>query len=188
MGTVAAVRMIPIILVIFGIVLMIVSVFLCARLPGEVGEYSSKIPWYVLLVLICFFLAGYSVFLYLLTIQRLELGFVAYLLGCIFFFGAVFVVSVLTLNDRLIRKLHDHTKEILEKNTMLQMTSDELSLHKNELEKVKLVLEKKNKDLEETLEDFYTMRLGIMKDMETGTVAEENQKIRQRIDAIKQRS
>jgi hypothetical protein len=180
--------MIPTVLVIFGIVLMIWSVFLCARLPGEVGKYSSKIPWYILLVLVCFFLAGYTVFLYLLVVERMELGFVAYLLGIIFFFGAVFVVSVLKVNDRLIRTLNDHTNEILEKNKILQLTSDELSLRKNELEKVKLALEKKNNDLEETLEDFYTMRLGLMKDMETGTVGEENKKIRERIDAIKQRS
>jgi hypothetical protein len=178
--------MIPLISVFFGIVLMVGSVFLCIRVLGVVGKYSSKTPWYILLTLICFFLAGYVVYLFLLITQHMELGLIGYLLAAILFFGAVFVVCVLLLNDQLIRKLNNHAKEILEKNKTLQMTSDELSLRKNELEKIKLTLEKKNIDLEEALEDFYTMRIGVMKDMEAGTVTEENNKIREKIDAIKE--
>jgi hypothetical protein len=50
--------MIPIAFVSSSIVLMIFSVFLCIKLIGEVGEYSSKVPWYILLSLICFFSSG----------------------------------------------------------------------------------------------------------------------------------
>lgn len=164
------------------------SVILCVRLVREIGNYNSKVPWYVLLTLICFFLIGYIVFLYLLVTQEIDLGFMGYLLGAIFFFGAVFVITVLVLSYRLVRKLNMHTHELSDKNITLQTTTDALSAHKNELEQVKLALEKKNRDLEETLEDFYTMRLGVLKDLESGTVVEENKKIRERIDAIKKQS
>ncbi|OGF26340.1 hypothetical protein A2303_04055 [Candidatus Falkowbacteria bacterium RIFOXYB2_FULL_47_14] len=46
-------------------------------------------------------------------------------------------------------------------------------------------LDEKNKELERTLEDFYTIRLGMQRDLEKGTVSEENKKIRERLDKLK---
>jgi len=66
---------------------------------------------------------------------------------------------------------------------------------KKDLEKLNLELEekvkektseltKRNKELEETLEDFYTLRIGLAKDMESGKVVEENKKIKARLDQL----
>jgi len=59
----------------------------------------------------------------------------------------------------------------------------------NNLEKSHKNLEKKVKDrtqeLEETLDDFYTMRIGMQKDIDSGTVEKENIKIRKKLDNLK---
>ncbi len=64
----------------------------------------------------------------------------------------------------------------------------EIDAHKKarvELEEIKKELEKKNKELESTLDDFYTMRIGIQKDLELGRIEEENEKIKRRLDNLK---
>ena len=64
----------------------------------------------------------------------------------------------------------------------------EIDAHKKarvELGEFKKELEKKNKELENTLDDFYTMRIGIQKDLELGRIEEENEKIKRRLDNLK---
>jgi len=48
-------------------------------------------------------------------------------------------------------------------------------------------LEKKNVELEETLTDFYTMRIGMARDMEKGTVEKENKELKRRLDKLKKK-
>lgn len=46
-------------------------------------------------------------------------------------------------------------------------------------------LKQANVELEKTLDDFYTVRLGLQKDLELNRVEEENKKIKAKIDNIK---
>ncbi len=48
-------------------------------------------------------------------------------------------------------------------------------------------LEKKNQELEQTLDDFYTMRISMQRQLSDGTVEEENKKIKQRMDAARKK-
>jgi hypothetical protein len=48
-----------------------------------------------------------------------------------------------------------------------------------------LALKKIKRELEETLEDFYTLRIGMSKDLEKQQIDSENKKIRERLDELK---
>lgn len=54
-----------------------------------------------------------------------------------------------------------------------------------EIEEKTRELAQKNKELEDTLEDFYMMRTGMARDMEKGILEKENKKIRSRIAELK---
>lgn len=46
-------------------------------------------------------------------------------------------------------------------------------------------MSKKNKELEDTLEEFYTLRIGMANDLKKGQIDEENKKIKERLDKLK---
>ncbi len=54
-----------------------------------------------------------------------------------------------------------------------------------ELSERSIELEKSKTELENTLEDFYTMRMGMQEQLEKGTIEEENKKIKKRLDELK---
>jgi PAS domain-containing protein len=54
------------------------------------------------------------------------------------------------------------------------------------MNKLIMDLKKKEKELEETLEDFYSLRLGMANDMKKNVVDNENKKIKKRLDDLKE--
>lgn len=100
----------------------------------------------------------------------------------------VVVISIYFLKKEVKRRTHDLIKEIEER----KLAEKELAHGKRilkelneELKVAKLSLEEKNKELEETLEDFYTMRLGMSRDLKLGQVEKENKKIKNKLNKLK---
>jgi nitrate/nitrite-specific signal transduction histidine kinase len=93
------------------------------------------------------------------------------------------------VNLMLEEKVKERTKELQKAKDELDKKVEErtnnLKNTTDDLKKTKQELENKNKELEETLEDFYTMRIGMQKDLKLGRVEEENKKIKKRLDKLK---
>ena len=71
---------------------------------------------------------------------------------------------------------------LFDSTTKLEIAKEELQNNVNEKTEE---LRKKNKELEETLEEFYTVRVGTQRDLESGKIKEENKKIREKLDRLK---
>ena len=171
-------------LIISGVVLMVISVIQCVRLIQINTVKKLQWAWYLALLLIVFFLVGYIAYFFLST-NSPNLPISSLLICLILFFGAIFVITILSISYGLFHALIERSKEIDQTNTTLMKNASELENKQKELEKAQLLLDEKNKELEKTLDDFYTMRISLQKDMEAGKVAEENNKIKERLDAVK---
>jgi hypothetical protein len=177
--------MLPKVFVGFGILLMVYAVYSVRKLLSVVREADNRRPWYILFPLIIFFLFGYLFYFYLLFTSISPSDMSAQLISAIFFFGAVFVVIVLSVNYALIGGLNEKAAKIQETNTALLRNTEIVQKKDNELEEAKITLERKNKELERALEDFYTLRLSMQRDMDEGKLQEENRKIKEKLDELK---
>lgn len=82
-------------------------------------------------------------------------------------------------------KLMDQKQELIKANKVVRKSQAELKEKKKELEKTHSSLVKKNKELEETLDYVYTIRINMQKEIDTGNFKEENRKLKERIDSLK---
>jgi ABC-type transport system involved in multi-copper enzyme maturation permease subunit len=176
--------MFNIILIICGIVCMIVSIGQCFKLLSANNDRSLQKYLYVILFLVLFFLIGYILYLYL-TLTQANITGSTMLISLILFFGAIFVIIVLSVSLTLVNSLLLYTQRIDKANKVLEENENVLKQKQTDLEKVQENLKNRNMELEKTLTDFYTLRLGMQKDMEAGKVEEENQKIKQRLDKLR---
>jgi type VI protein secretion system component VasK len=172
------------ILIISGIVLMVIAVIECILLIRLNTIVNLRWAWYVIISLVLFFLIGYiGYFILFTTNSDIQMGMT--LISFILFFGAIFVITILTISYQLIKALTIRSSEITETNKNLTKNTKELEAKHSELEKIQNMLREKNKELLKTLDDFYTLRIGLQKDLETGKMTEENTKIKARIDDLK---
>ena len=169
----------------FGILIMAYAVSSGSKLLSVIDDIHSRRPWYILFLLIIFFLLGYILYFYLLFTSVPSSDLSAQLISAIFFFGALFVVIVLSVNYSLVRTLNEKATKIQETNTVLVHNSDVVQKKDLELEEAKKALERKNSELEKVLEHFYTLRIGMERDMKSGKVEEENRKIKAELDNLK---
>lgn len=179
--------MFNIILVLMGTFFLAYSTYLCKslNLNKKIDRDIFNKPCFVIAALIYLFIFGYLVFLFYLFRHQNSNSPEDLIVSVVFFLGAVFVVIVLKVNNRLILAL-------TEKSINLQKLNDDLNVKNQELIKKSKALiisedkyKKQTEELEKTLEDFYTMRIGMEKQMKQGTLEEENRKIKQRFDALK---
>jgi hypothetical protein len=162
-----------------GIGLMIWAVIIGKRLLQIIENKQQKKFWYILFILICFFLLGYISYLLILFFVIHVLDMSTLLTSSIFCFGAVFVVMVLKITTQLILTMNKTAKNMEENNETLRKNS-------MELENTKKLLETKNNELLQTLEDFYTIRISMQKQMEDGKYETENSRIKERIEKLKE--
>jgi hypothetical protein len=107
------------------------------------------------------------------------------LISLILFFGSIFVIGVLSISYGLIKLLTKKNAEINQINNEIIENTRALARKKEELEKTQTLLKEKNTELQNTLEDFYTLRIAVQKDMELGKVKEENEKIKESLSKLK---
>lgn len=139
---------------------------------------------------------------------------ILFFIGTLFVFLAIIILALLLLLNKIIifriLKLSNELEEIAKSGhffnrvsvndndeiTVVQnrinttLTALERSLEKSkqselELNKKSEDLEKTNNELEGTLEDFYTIRLTMQRDIEAGKLEIENEKIKKRLDSLK---
>jgi hypothetical protein len=91
----------------------------------------------------------------------------------------------LSISYTLIKALTIHSSEIDRTNQNLSKNTKDLENKTNELKKIQDFLREKNKELLKTLDDFYTLRLGLQKDIDAGKLSEENRKIKEKLDKLK---
>ncbi|MFC1705167.1 hypothetical protein ACFLZ6_02470 [Nanoarchaeota archaeon] len=173
------------ILVALGIILLTFSSFMCGRVLDLIKNNKLRKRWYMLCSLIWLFLIGYVFFLYSLITSKTHLVASNVLICSILFSGAIFVVLVLDINFSVMDGLSNNASNLGKINRELNKKTKESDSRKNSLVRAKKELEKKNEELEKTLMDFYTMRIGLQKDLKAGKVEEENRKIKERIDKLK---
>ncbi|NTV23627.1 MAG: hypothetical protein HGA85_04595, partial [Nanoarchaeota archaeon] len=166
--------MITTIIIILGILMQVYALFLCKRLFSIISEKEHRKAVFVLFLLICFFLIGYCIYLYLLLTELKQHDPMTSLISGIFFFGAVFVVIVLKTNYRFLQKINADNAEIKKDTKKIEEKNEELDSSNKELSKVKTELARKNKELESTLEEFYTFRLSMEKNLKEDSIKKEN--------------
>ncbi len=177
--------MINLILVACGAILLIYSAILCHRLNAKIDKKVVPKPSSLILGLIYLFILGYILFLIRLAIIVASHSVIELLVSGVFFFGALFVVIVLKTNHKLILKLSENSLHLGKLNAELENKNKELQHWAEELKQSEEKYIKRSKELDDTLNDFYTMRIGLQKQMDKGTVEEENQKIKERLDNLK---
>lgn len=176
--------MINSVLIVTGILLQILSVVICIKLIKINTVKKLQWPWYLLLCLILFFLFGYIAYLFLNTNYG-NIPVNSLLISLILFFGAIFVICVLSISYQLINTLLQQSAKLHETNKSLADNTQILTTKQSELEKIQLLLKEKNSELQKTLENFYTLRIGMQKDLEAGKLEAENKKIKERLDELK---
>jgi ABC-type transport system involved in multi-copper enzyme maturation permease subunit len=177
--------MISRILVGFGILLMLFAVYSVNKLISIIQDQDKRTPWFILFLLIMFFLLGYVGYFYMLFTSINPSDTSSLLISSIFFFGAIFVIVVLSVNNSLIKGLNNKTETLENTNTTLKQQSEILQNKDKELEESRGKLVRKNEELEKVLEDFYTLRIGMTRDMNDGKVEEENKMIKERLEKLK---
>ena len=131
----------------------------------------------MLLALMYFFLFGYLAFFYALAVSATNSLMTEIGVGAILCFGAVFVVLVLGTSGDILRRFSENAKKLKEVNATLEEQAGRVA-------STQKALEEKNAELRKTLDDFYTLRMGMQRDLEAGTVDQENKKLKARLDTL----
>lgn len=169
--------MIAIGLVLVGVIFLLYAAVICHSLLVQISLYQKNNSNKIILGFIYFFILGYLAFIAQLVTLETH-GLSELIVSAIFFFGALFVVVVIKVIAKLMLGL-------IENNSKLEHFNIELKSKNDELKQSEDKYVARSKELEATLEDFYTLRIGMEKQLEKGVVEEENIKIKSRLDALK---
>src|SRR3989339_7289 len=172
------------ILVSAGAIILFYSTWLCYKLNNSVKNNTAANHYWVLLALICLFIFGYLAFFARLIYSPVHTTN-ELLVSVIFFFGAIFVVTVLKINNRLIYDLMRKSADLKKLNSDMENKNRELRNQTEELKSSKQKYKERSMELDKTLEDFYTLRLGMARDIKEKILEEENKKIKERLDKLR---
>lgn len=173
--------MLNILLLSGGALLQIISLAICFKTNKLVRDtFTNTIikPFSFIILFVVFFIIGYLTILFKELRSYPNSSFADPIISIIFFFGALFVIITLFINKHLVTKIISHSNELVQKNKIL-------TNQKNELDASKQKYIYKNKELEQTLEDFYLLRTKVAEDLNTKKFEAENTKIKQKIDELK---
>lgn len=150
--------MINIILVTLGTFILCASAFVCQKLEIKKEFKKFEIFFNLLLYLIVAFIFGYSLFLIKLFTNS-DLREVHILtISIIFFAGSIFVLLSIIITDKLLKVIESKSNYLKKINSSLLKNNNEL----NEMSQKLIISEKKYaekaKELEEKIEDLYTMK------------------------------
>jgi DMSO reductase anchor subunit len=149
--------MLNIVLIALGTIVLCASGFICQKFNfnDELKKFQNLFT--MLFYLILFFICGYIFFIVKLFKQT-EVGKVDLsTVSIIFFFGALFVYVSMTIFEKLIKTIEEKSKNLNKVNSQLIKSNDKLIEYG---QKMKISGEKyKDKliELEETLDDYYSM-------------------------------
>ncbi|MBW3000413.1 hypothetical protein KY341_00880 [Candidatus Woesearchaeota archaeon] len=142
--------MFTILLIVLSVVFLGYSIFLCRNLIRASSMRIQRRAAHIMLSLIIIFFLGDIIYLAF----SFDFLFSNFLVSILFFFSAFFVMLVLQVSLSLIRGLILKSRELKKFNDTLLKEVMTLSSSKKRLERVKKIVERKNKELEDTLEDL----------------------------------
>ncbi len=142
----------------------------------EIKNDSLKKHWYYLSTLIILFVIGY--FLYLLNkITNMFISLSLHdLFEIILLFGAVFVILILYMIQKLLKNMNQIQTELESTLETSEIQKKQLEKQKINLQKSKKELDDKNKELNELIDDFYSLTLNI-NDKGKVSILKKNKKI-----------
>ena len=140
--------MIYTLLVAAGILLLGYSLLTCRRIIDIVQTKGESRGWKFIFVLVCFFILGYAGFVAEHLMGRTTSN--DDLISLVFFFGAVFVVFTLKYTLNVIMLLTLANKELHGENMILKK-------HRSSLRRKDSSLESRNRELQETIDELYSM-------------------------------
>ncbi|MFH0978175.1 MAG: hypothetical protein V1837_02625 [Candidatus Woesearchaeota archaeon] len=177
--------MIEVLFGLIGIILLVYAVLLCRTTILNIKNKELRRPWLFLFAFVCFFLLSYVAYVYVVRNGLSNLFFSNILVATILATAALFAVFMMKTNLTLIFKLIQKSKALENSNRELTRLTHELKGQQNQLETAKRHLEAKNMELEQTLEDFYTLRVSMGRGLNKSKITKENRKIKRRLDMLK---
>lgn len=173
-------------LILIGVILHVFSINLCLTIIEKIKNNEKRInPYTFIILLILLFIVSYLLYTVLMIKHVNNIDSHDISVSVIFLFGAIFVFTILKINLRLIGTIKDHAEKLLFLNNEIKEANDELDKKNKNLKNLQKDLLNKNTELEELLDDFYTIRLSMAEHMKTDEYIEENKKIKKRIDELK---
>lgn len=160
-----------------GIALLVHSITLAQKL-SKINKKVDQISFSLVLILIYLFIIGYLIHLVDLIYNSAHHDLHDLIICLVFFFGGIFVIVSLKENYKLVLKLEEKSDRLETINKELQVKAEALSVSEEKFKK-------RSEELEKTLDDFYTMRLGMEDQVRRGVLEEENKKIRLKLDELK---
>ncbi len=177
-----------IIVVMIGVFLHLYSLLLCGKIIKALPKKTWLIPWYLLISMIIFFITGYLGYICKLFLwESIPALTTNYLISVIFLFGAIFVIVILNISLYYLKSLMLLNKKISSDNIALKDYYNTLKEKTDQLKKTKNNLLNENRDLEDTLEDFYTLRISMERHLKLDQhkIEKENDNIKNKLSKIK---
>lgn len=106
-----------------------------------------------------------------------------FFLSLILFFEAIFSITNISIFTKTVSSYQEINKN-------LSKSKKEVESKSNDLEKAERKLIKQNKEMEETLEDFYTLRLSMearLEEESLGKIKKENKEIKKKLEKVRRR-
>ena len=174
--------MLTIILVILSIVFLGYSIFLCSKMIRSLSKRIQRRAAHIILSLIIIFFVGDVIYLAF----NFSALFGNFLVSLIFFLTAFFAMLVLEVSLSIVHSLVCKNQELKNLNSELLKETGSLDSSKKRLQRIRKIVEEKNKELESTLEDFYTLRLD-MASSSGKQIEKENLWLKRKLNALKKK-
>lgn len=146
------------ILILLSLVFLIYSIFICRRMITAFTRPIHKRAGAIMMALMIIFFLGYIIYL-LFSYNLLYTNFMASLL---FFATAFFVMLVVQMNHSFIISLTMKSMELKDFSEKLLKETESLSSGKEQLERIKALLEQKNSEQEAALKKWSAWRLSLL--------------------------
>ncbi|MBW2991469.1 hypothetical protein KY348_07255 [Candidatus Woesearchaeota archaeon] len=144
--------MFTIVLIFLSLVFLAYSIFLCKKMINVFTRPVHRRAGHIIMSLMIIFFIGYILY----VVFGYGYLFTNFLATMLFFLTAFFIMLVIQLNHSLIIGLTMKTLELKEFSEKLSNETQSLSSNKEQLVKIKSMLEAKNKEMEVTLKKLYS--------------------------------
>jgi len=149
------------ILVLLGVFFLCYAIFICKKMINSFTRSIHRRAGHIMLSLIIIFFLGYIIYM----VFNYNLLFTNFIVSILLFLTAFFVTLVLHVNHSLIIRLTMKTLELKEFSENLWEQTKSLSSNTQQLEKIKYLLEEKNKELETALQKVSASNIEAAKEL-----------------------
>lgn len=179
--------MLLIIILQISIVILFYGLFLCNEVRKKIDYKSGNwLNYNTIFLFIHFFIFGYAGFTIQLIYDEITQNNFDFNIGAlvtsILFFGAIFIVVVLKINQNLLFYLEKTKNHLKDANIQLEKSYEELGDEAEKVKEYQKYIKQKNHDLEKAINDFYSLRVEMQEKADNKDINTENEIIKKRID------